>query len=543
MPETTAAKRLGTWESLRLSLSNPRFRAVALQSFASGLPLGLVWIAMPAWLKYLNVDLKTIGLFSLTQAPWNFKFLWSPLMDRWWPKFLGRKRGWMIVTEAMLMVGIVALAQVARSPQIGLIFLLGFVIAFASASQDIVIDGYAVEVLAKEELGKAVGARIALYRVGMYLTSGVAITVGQDVTGWPLFLVDAAILFLPMMFVVFESPEPDVALAPPKSLRDAIVEPFLGMFRKRRAIEVLLFIVLYKLGENLATALIRPFLIEKGFTPLDVGVVLTSITFFTTVGGSILGGLLSDSIGMGRTLWLSGILQALGCLGYALVDRLGGPTSSSPADVHRWVMYGALAMEQVFQGMGAGALGVLMLRLTAKEFSATQFALLSSLMALPRVIVGPFAGALAASLGWTPFFLFTVPVALPGLVMLRRFVPFFAREAQVDDVTEAEERRPVTPGALVARAGSAFAASLAIAIGWSAFLGGMSDSKKAILDAHSVLAVSSQIAAAIGKHLHALLAPASATEWVDLAGPVVFAILIAGATAALVAARRGVQRQ
>lgn len=543
MAETApAAKRPGTWQSLKIAFSNWRLGAVALQSFASGLPLGLVWIAIPAWLKYRGVDIRVIGLFSLTQAPWNFKFLWSPLMDRWSPGFMGRKRSWMAVTEVMLIASIVALAHIARDPTIGLVFLVGFLIAFSSASQDIVIDGYAVEVLEKEEFGKAVGARVALYRVALYLSGGFAITLGQDLIGWPLVYLDMAALFLPMLFIVWRSPEPPVAPAAPKTLRAAVVEPMLGMFRKQRALEILFFIVLYKLGENLATALIRPFLIEVGFTAADVGVAVTTISFFTTVGGTIVGGVLTDWIGMGKTLWLSGFLQALGCVGYALVNHVGGPTSDAFFDSHRVVMYSALAVEQIFQGMGAGALGVLMLRLTAKEFSATQFALLSSLMALPRVIVGPFAGVLAYSLGWTLFFLLTIPIAIPGLVMLHRFVPFGTWQARVDEVEAAGSRVPVTAGGLVARGGIAFGVSLVIAIVWSALLGGMADSRKAILAAASFDDVKPVIATNIAKHFHALVAPSGAPEWIDLLGAIVFALLIAAATAALLAARRGFAR-
>ncbi|HVO30111.1 MAG TPA: hypothetical protein VMV18_05225, partial [bacterium] len=218
------------------------------------------------------------------------------------------------------------------------------------------------------------------------------------------------------------------------------------------------------------------------------------------------------------------------------------PGGDSLLDAHRVAMYIALGVEQIFQGMGAGALGVLMLRLTSKEFSATQFALLSSLMALPRVIVGPFAGVLAYSLGWSAFFVLTVPIAIPGLVMLHKFVPFGAREAQIHEEHDTP-LAPITPAGLAGRGLISFAISLVVAILWSALLGGMADSKSAILKAASFAEVSPLIQANIGKHFQALLAPSSAPEWVDLAGPVVFAVLVAGATAALIAARRGVARQ
>ncbi len=533
-------KRLGTWESLKVAFANPRLRAVALQSYASGLPLGLVWIALPAWLKYRNVDIRTIGLFSLAQAPWNFKFLWAPLMDRWSPKFLGRKRSWMVLSELLLVASIAWLAHEANDPHITVVFLLALLIAFASASQDIVIDGYAVEILEKDEFGKAVGARVALYRVAMYLSGGFAITAGQD-WGWPAVYLGIAAMFVPMIAIVVASPEPATLPAPPKSLRDAVIEPMLGMFKKNRALEILLFIVLYKLGENLATALIRPFLIEKGFTAGDVGVAITTISFFTTVGGTILGGVLTDRIGIGRTLWLSGVLQAVGCLGYAVVDRLGGPLTGDLTDPHRLVMYASLGLEQIFQGMGAGALGVLMLRLTSKEFSATQFALLSSLMALPRVIVGPFAGVLAYSLGWTLFFLLTVPIAIPGLVMLNKFVPFGAKDAVVGADEAAGTQVPIGRRDLLGRGVLAFLVSLLIAGAWNTLLAAMADSRKVFATARPLELKWLFVEQRLELHYAALIHPVGAMEWVDLAGPVVFALLIAGATAALIAARRGVR--
>jgi MFS transporter, PAT family, beta-lactamase induction signal transducer AmpG len=530
--------RLSTWKSLQEMVVNPRIRAVALQSFSSGLPLGLIWIAAPAWLKYLQVDIKTIGLFSLTQAPWNFKFLWSPLMDRFSPG-LGRKRGWMLLTELALVLGIALLAYEAVDMRIWAVFLLGFFIAFSAASQDIVIDGYAVEVLEKPEFGRAVGSRVALYRVAMYLSSGLAITMSKYI-GWPLVFAYIAALFVPMMYVAWRSPEPVVAPPPPKTLRAAVFAPMAEMFRKRRALEVLSFIVLYKLGENLATALIRPFLIEKGFPAEDVGIVITGINVFAGVGGTVLGGVLTDRFGMGRTLWISGFLQAIGCLGYAVVDQVGGPTPGGAwVDPHRFLMYGALALETVFQGMGAGALGVLMLRLTSKEFSATQFALLSSLMALPRVIVGPFAGVLVDAVGWTPFFILTLPVALPGLVMLNKFVPFGSKEPQLEDEVSGS-RVPVTIAGLVARALGGLLAGLAIAFGWISFIDGVKDSRAALKAVASYAEAPSIIAANVTHRFQLMLSPQDVQGWVKLLGPIVFAILIAMATAGLVAARRGV---
>src|SRR5215472_12561108 len=207
MSTAAAAKppRPGTLASLRAAISSRRIGSVTLQSFASGLPLGLIWIAMPAWLTYRGVDIKTVGLFSLAQAPWTFKFLWAPLMDRYSPGFLGRKRSWMIVSQIFLIAGIGALALEGASPQVGLVAAAALFVAFWSASQDIAIDGYAVEVLERSEQGLAVGARVALYRAATLISGAVAITFGERIGWGPVFVV-IALLYLPMIGVVFWSP-------------------------------------------------------------------------------------------------------------------------------------------------------------------------------------------------------------------------------------------------------------------------------------------------------------------------------------------------
>ncbi len=418
-------------DRIRASGRLPRVGAVVLQSFSSGLPLGLVWTLLPAWLAYRKVDIKTIGLFTLVQLPWSLKLLWAPLMDRFSPPFLGRKRSWIIVGQLMLVGGLAALAWQARSPDVAVVAGLALFIAFASASQDIAVDAYAVEVLETHEQGVAVGGRVAFYRLAMYLSGSAAITAGA-LWGWPWIFAGLALIFVPMIGVVAASPEPARLPPPPRSLRDAVWEPLAGIFRMRRAAEILAFVLLYKLGENLATSLTKPFLVQHGFSPWDVGVAAGTIGLGATLAGTFAGGLVSDRLGLGRALWLGGVLQSVGCLGYALVDRLGGPIGHSPIDVHRLAMYLAVGSEAAFQGMAAGALDVLLIRLTSRRFSATQYALYSSFFGLGRVIVGPLAGRLVAGFGWTPFFDLTIVAAIPGLVMLQRFSPFGSAEPLVE---------------------------------------------------------------------------------------------------------------
>jgi PAT family beta-lactamase induction signal transducer AmpG len=539
MTEASARKRArpGTLASLRAALGSRRIGAVTLQSFSSGLPLGLVWIALPAWLTYRGVDIKTVGLFSLAQAPWTFKFLWAPLMDRYRFPVLGRKRSWMIVCQLFLFAGTAFLATQAANPRVGTVAAMAVFIAFWSASQDIAIDGYAVEVLEREEQGLAVGARVALYRAATLIAGAVAITFGEKI-GWGWVFWGLAIIFLPLMAVVVWSPEPAIPAPPPRTLRDAVFDPLLDIFRRSRAVQIIGFLLLYKFGENLATALTRPFLIQKCYSPEDVGLATATIGLVAIIVGTFFGGWMTERIGLGRALWIFGIIQAVGFLGYILVDRLtpgapcgGGahPVGSEQPFAHRLTMYGAIAVENACQAMATGAFGVLLLRLTQKQFSATQYALFSSIFALGRTLAGPPAGFLVDGLGWTPFFLVSTLASIPGLVLLHRFSPFGRREPEIGD-EEPMLRRPVTKMALAGRALAGMAAGTLLAGATS-----------------SLLAAFKAVRAHPGSPLDftaeavRLLSPGSPSGWLRLAGVVVVGLLCGGATAALLAAQHGIR--
>lgn len=526
-------RRLGTLASLKAALSSRRIGAVALQSFASGLPLGLIWIALPAWLAYRGVDIKTVGLFSLAQAPWTFKFLWAPLMDRFSPGFLGRKRSWMAVSQALLMLGIGSLVFQSAAPQVRAVAALAVFIAFWSASQDIAIDGYAVEVLEREEQGAAVGARVALYRAATLLSGAVAITLGERL-GWAAVFLGLALLSVPLLCVVVWSPEPPPVSRAPRTLREAVFEPLAGIFRKSRAVEIVGFLLLYKFGENLATALTRPFLIQKCFSPEDVGLATATIGLVAIVAGTFFGGWMSERIGLGRALWIFGMIQAIGFLGYVAVDRMtpGIPCATGPVALvqpvaNRLTMYAAVGVENLCQGMATGAFGLLLLRLTQKRFSATQYALFSSIFALGRTLAGPPAGFLADAIGWTPFFVVSVFASIPGLLLLQRFVPFRVREPDLEAEQE-RDRRPVTRGRLLLSSAVAGAAALLAGAAISALLAALK-----ALRAHpgGSLGFFSELAR--------LFAPATVSDWLRLAGPIVLGGVAALAAGALLGARRG----
>lgn len=421
--------------------TQPRLRAVALLQFPSGLPLGIVWTAIPTWLAEQHVDLKLVGLVTLAQVPWTFKFLWAPLVDRYPLPFLGRRRGWIVVCQFLLLNLGLALAALSNRPD--LLLLIGIVslaTAFVSATQDIAIDAHAVEVLKKDEQGAAVGARLAVYRFAMFVSQRISVTAAAW-AGWPLVNAVLALLYLPAMWVTRSAPEPEERVEAPQTLRQAVWEPFVGMLQQHRAVEILAFVVLYKLSDNLTQALTGPFLVQMGFDAVDRGVVSGFIGLVAIVLGTVLGGLLTQSIGLGPALWFGGLVQIFSNLGYAAVAHVGP---------NRPLMYGATSFEYLASGLGNGAFGVLLLRLTQKRFSATQYALLSSLFSLPRVLAGPPAALLADAIGWRDFFVFTLVTGVPGLVMLYRFVPWGLKEPTFH-VAAPATGPPLSRGAIAAR--------------------------------------------------------------------------------------------
>ena len=508
-----------TFQSLAAAATNRRIGAVTLLSFASGMPLGLVWIAIPTWLTRAGFGMGMVGLLTLSQAPWTFKFLWAPLMDAYRLPFLGRKRGWILVTQLGLMAATSAMALFSNNPEFWIIFALAAGIAFLSASQDIVYDGYAVEVLRKDELELASGGRIALYRIGMFVAGSLAITLAGSVS-WGAVIALLAVLYVPMLFITWWAPEPEVETQAPTSMREAVWSPLVGFFRTHRALEIAAFIFMYKIADNLAGALVRPFLVQTGFNDLDVGIATGTVGLVSALAGAAIGAVISQRIGLGRALWLFGFLQAASNLGYVAVAEFG---------LNRPVMYSAMALETLTQNMGSAAFMVLLLRITDRRFSATQFALLTSLMALGRTISGPPAGIFVDALGWTPFFLATIPMAIPGLILLQRFVPFGQRDVTIT-VLDPLDLAPISRRALWLRGvlGSALGAVTGLAA-------------TALLMALRGMRAEVPVAFNFNARVVELLSPVEATDWLRLAGPIVFGLVCGVAVAALTAARRQVE--
>ena len=518
----TTGPPAGPWKSLALAMKSWRTASVVLMSLSCGLPLGLVWNAIPDWMRSSGMDIRVVGVATLAQAPWAFKFLWSPLMDRWAPSFMGRRRGWAFLAQTGLVLGTLGLATVGQRPEVAWpLIAFSFVVAFAAATQDIAVDAYAVDVLRREEQGAAVGARVALYRGGMFLAGALAITLAGWMS-WPVVFVLLAALYLPLMVVTARAPEPEAPTAPPRTLKEAVWHPFLGFLARHRALEILAFVVLYKLTDNLGGALVRPFLNDMGYDAVDRGAALGTVGLTATILGTLVGGFLTTLIGLGHSLWLCGGLQILSNLGYVAV---------AANEVNRPLMYGAMGFESLTQGLGTGAYSVLLMRLTQKRFSATQFALFSSLFAVPRLLAGPVAGVTVDAMGWGAFFWISMVAGIPGMLLLGRFVPLGVREPELDEgaaPAPGRRGRPVgTPG-LVLRGIVGAGVALAVCVPWLALLDALKARRAA---PGSALDFSAAIAG--------LLNPASPSAWVKVVSVAVFAGLVGLFTAAVFAARSG----
>jgi MFS transporter, PAT family, beta-lactamase induction signal transducer AmpG len=512
----------GRFRVLGQAMASWRTASVVLLSFSSGLPLGLVTIAIPDWMRSLHLDIRVVGLITLAQAPWAFKVLWSPFMDRYTPPWLGRKRGWAAITQVALFVLTLVLAGVAGHPDAPwVVASLALAIAFASASQDIAIDAYAVEVLRPEEQGSAVGARIAVYRAAMFVSGGLSITLAAR-WSWRLVIAGLAFFYVVALVITWLAPEPERAPAAPRDLRGAIWEPFLGLLARHRALEILAFVVFYKLSDQLAQALVRPFLIDMGYSAFDRGFALATVGLVATLLGTFVGGIATTVIGLGHSLWLFGFLQTFSNAGYVVLAR-------SPVNVP--LMYGATGFEMLTSGMGTGAFSVLLLRMTQKRFSATQYALFSSLFGLPRLVAGPLAGVLVDAVGWPTFFVVSIACGVPGLILLARFVPFGVREPEFTVEAAAVRGRLSTRG-LFARGATG---GLVVA-GFAATLA-------ATLSALKTMRTVPGAGFALGAALAALFRPSTVGDALELAGVVIVAVGAGLFTAAVAAARHGAGRE
>ncbi len=381
-----------------------------LLGFSSGLPLALTAGTLQAWLAADNVGIVAIGWFALVGQPYTYKFLWAPLMDRYTPPFLGRRRGWLLVTQVMLVAAIAFMGTLTPAHSVWLLGATALAVAFLSASQDIVFDALRTDWLEREERGAGAAVSVLGYRIAMLVSGAGALILADQWLGWTAtYWLMAALMGIGMVATWFVI-EPVLANPAPKTLDEAVVKPFAEFFSRQGAVALLLLVVLYKLGDAFAGNLTTTFLLRgPGFSLTEIGAINKGFGLAATIVGALAGGALMAKMRLYRALLLFGVLQAVTNLGFMLLAASGKSYA---------LMVTVIGLENLCGGMGTAAYVALLMTLCDRRFSATQYALLSALSAVGRVYVGPAAGYLVAGLGWTQFFFFTFLIALPGLALL-----------------------------------------------------------------------------------------------------------------------------
>jgi PAT family beta-lactamase induction signal transducer AmpG len=407
---------------------------LVLLGFSSGLPFYLTSKTLQAWMTTAKVDLATIGFFSLVTLPYSLKFVWAPVMDRFIPPFLGRRRGWVLITQVLLLLAIAAMAL--HDPRTGLRMLAvnAIAIAFFSASQDISLDAYRTDVLETREMGAGAAVFVMGYRIAMITTGALAFFLADRMT-WNSVYVILAVLMVVGIVTTFFAPEPVLNDAPPRSIAEAVVLPFSDFFRRAgifRAVLVLLFIVVYKYSDSLAGSMTTPFLLQTGFSQSEVGAVFLGVGVIATILGVIVAGATIGKFGINKSLWIFVVFQGLSNLTYYFLSLSG---KSHP------FMVTAVVTENFGLGLVTGAMTAYLMSMCNKRFTATQFALLSSLMAASRDILVAPAGKIIEAVGWPSFFLITVAMAIPPLLLLPFIAPW-SREVPIGAAPHTGETVP-----------------------------------------------------------------------------------------------------
>ena len=391
--------------------------AALLMGFACGLPLLLTLSVLQAWMKEEGVDLTVIGLMTLVGLPYTVKFLWAPILDRFTLPFLGRRRGWLLVAQLSLTAAIVGLGATDPGTNPAMVAFMAFLVTFFSASQDIVVDAYRREDLPDAELGLGSSLYVNGYRVGMLLASGGGLILADHMPFSMVYYIMAACM-LPGVITTLLTPEPDTPSGTPQSMKEAVVNPLVEYFQRRGALWILAFVLFYKIGDTMASAMTTPFYLDIGFTKTQIGTVVKLFGFWATIAGGLLGGIAMLRLGINRSLWIFGFLQAVSTAGFAVLARIGPNVGALSA---------VIAFENLSSGMGTAAYVAFMASITNKRFTATQYALLTSLMGIPRVVASAPTGFLAKHMGWEAFFIFCTLMAIPGMLLLLKFAPWHTK--------------------------------------------------------------------------------------------------------------------
>lgn len=401
---------------------SPKMLAMFALGFSSGFPFYVIREVLKAWLTDANIDLGTIGLFSAVALPYTWKFVWSPAMDGVTVPFLGRRRGWMILTQIGLLILIAVMGQLNPTESLKMMAVVAFCIAVFSASQDIVLDAFRREYLTDEELGLGTGIWMNAWRFGMFASTGTAFFLADSI-GYPAVHLVLSMMMGVGIITTLLVPEPETGVTPPRTLQETVIEPFREFFSRGGAWWVLAFILLYKLGDNMAGAMNIPFILKTGFTKQEYFVIVKGIGMLALFGGAFLGGIIMIRLGIANSLWVFGILQAISTAGFALLVFLGK---------NHVLLSGIVAFEFLATGLGQAAYASYMAVQTNKRFTATQYAMMTSLMAIPGTVAAAVTGYMVEFLGWAGFYITCSLIALPGMLLLVRIAPWGSSNEEID---------------------------------------------------------------------------------------------------------------
>jgi len=402
------------WKQIFL---NQRMLICIFLGLSSGMPLYVLYQLVPGWLRAEGVDLSTIGLFAILTLPYNWKFLWSPLLDRYRLPLLGRRRGWILLTQVCLLVSIASFGTIDPSVNIQPVIWVVVATAFFSATQDIVIDGYRRELLPDNELGLGNSIHVNAYRISSLVPGSLAFIMADSMPWSIVFMVVASFMTVGIVSTLF-IPETGDDTQRPVSLKSAIIEPFVEFFTRgslKSAMLILLFIVLYKLGDNLAVALQTPFFIDQGYSLTQIGTVAKFANLGASIAGAFVGGILMLKISINKSLWIFGLIQMLSILGYAWLSLM---------DPYLFALFIATSFEYFGVGLGTAAISAFIAAQTNRKFSVTQMALLLSFVTLARTFTTAAAGFIIEEVGYFIFFLICFVLAVPGMLLLVWVAPW-----------------------------------------------------------------------------------------------------------------------
>lgn len=409
---------MATKQAIKDIIFNKRMLICVFTGFSSGLPLYILISLLPAWLRSEGVDLKAIGLFSLISLPFTWKFIWAPLFDRCTPP-LGRRRGWLLITQLALLFSIPAFGYLHAQLDIWTVAYLAAVVAFFSASQDIVLDAYRREILPDIELGLGNVIHVNAYKIAGLVPGSLSLILADHLPWHTVFII-TALFMLPGLVMTLLVKEPVIKAGAPKTLKQAVIEPFHEFIARngiRSALTILAFIFLYKLGDSMATALATPFYLDMGFSKTEIGLVAKNAGLWASVAGGILGGIWMIQLGINRALWLFGLVQMVAILGFAWLAVVGHDVL---------VLALVIGFEAFGVGLGTAAFVAYIAQTTHPLYTATQFALFTSLAAVPRTVANAGTGFMVERMGWFNFFIACFLLAIPGMLLLYKVAPWHA---------------------------------------------------------------------------------------------------------------------